>query len=164
MSEAVKEAGDKWVPYTELLNVIYDTHTQNDKKSNQLLTVSDWMANMRKQQKQPMVPHDDYVLLSSTGKHFISRRVFLNNGSMLVISFNYSGLNKRDNLIKVAFEASKSGAIRFNLSDNSFVVASPYLERILTPEEYDTIQQDGLFSIIHPDDLQSSPKYSTFKC
>ena len=156
ITDTVKIVGDGFVPYTELLKVFYETYKHNQKDTYSLMRPSEWMAKMREQQKNPMVPLDDCVVLSATGKHFVSRRVFLNNGSMLVISLDYTSLNKRDDLIKLAYSTSKSGAIRLNLSDKSFVIASPYLERILTREEYEGVQKNGLFHIIHADDLSSS--------
>ena len=156
MKNAVEKTGPNRVSYKDLVSNF-------GSKNNSAQDIGyvddyppDWMQNMHDLQSRPMTPQEDYVVLTSSGKHFLSRRVFLNDGSMLVISFDYANLRDKDGLMKAVFKMSKSGAACYSINDDSFYIESPYLERILTPEEHAGVKKHGLFHIIHPDDLESS--------
>lgn len=156
ISDAVKKYGTSKLSYIELMPIIYKLHKGANGNDNPMLSATNWIEKLRQQQGTRMVPSEDYVVLSVTGQRFISRRVFLTDGSMLVISFDYIELHHRDDLTKVAFTMSKSGILCYNAQTNEFLIESPYLERILTQKEYANVNKYGLLAIIHPDDSKSA--------
>jgi signal transduction histidine kinase/CheY-like chemotaxis protein len=156
IKESVLDLNGRWVPYTELIYEIYHKNHvdtgQDDARSYQ----QNWISKLREQQKTPLTPSEDCVILSASGKRFTSRRVFLPDGSLLVVSFEYTELLQRDDIIKIAFNLSKSGALCYTAGTDEFFIESPYLERILTPEEHSAVRNEGMFAIIHPNDRESS--------
>ena len=151
--DAVEKADKKDISYIDLIYVIYSIHQNND--MSPASSTANWIDKLRKLQKTPLTPDEEYVALSATGQQFITRRVILNDGSMLVISFDYVDLHRRDDLIKAAFEMSKSGVMYYNASTNDFLIESPYLKRILTDEELAAVHKYGLFAIIGRHEIEA---------
>lgn len=156
VDEAVIDANGEELDYKDLIYEIYQkNHVCTKQESNRNVQQS-WIKKLKELQATPLNPTEDSVVLSSSGNRFTSRRVFLPDGSMIVISFEYSEFLHRDDIIKIAFNMSKSGALCYTKSSGEFFVESPYLQRILTADEYFAVKDKGLFAIIHPDDRQSA--------
>ncbi len=162
IKDTIFDLNGKSVTYTELLYEIFKNN-QIDTDENSFENIQkNWLVKLRELQSKPLIPSEDTVILPQSGKRFVSRRVFFPDGSMFVVSFDYSdSLLRRDDIIKIAFDMSKSGALCFSPETNEFLLESPYLKRILTQDEYAAVRSNGLFAIIHPDDVDSAKNIFT---
>lgn len=157
INDVVIDETGKELLYTEMVHKIFKQNYAESDHDTIRNVQKNWLIKLTELQKTPLVPDEDSVILSTSGKRFISRRVFLPDGSMIVISFDYSDtLLSRDDVIKVAFNISKSGALCYTLGTKEFFIESPYLQRILTPDEFSAVKKEGLFAIIHPNDVKSA--------
>lgn len=156
VDDAVVDANGRELPYKDLIYEIYQKNYVGTKQESNRNVQQSWIKKLKQLQETPLNPTEDSVVLSSSGNRFTSRRVFLPDGSMIVISFEYSEFLHRDDIIKIAFNMSKSGALCYTKSTGKFFIESPYLQRILTAEEYFAVKENGMFAIMHPDDLKSA--------
>jgi len=90
-----------------------------------------------------------------SGRRLLLRQNF-DNDQLLITVQDITDIERKTQTIDIALESGEAGVWYFDCEAKTLELYGDYLEHELTKRQMERVQEDGLLSIIHPDDLDAA--------
>lgn len=90
-----------------------------------------------------------------SGRRLLLRQNF-DNDQLLITVQDITDIERKTQTIDIALESGEAGVWYFDCETKTLELYGDYLEHELTKRQMERVQEDGLLSIIHPDDLDAA--------